>query len=131
MRSTRNASWLRRVLCATAVLSCCSLSGPPAAWSAVPEAVALLAAAGGRLKDARLHLLLSGVEAKDAIEVKLNGVMIPEPTLGMDGWLVLAAPSGAFAVGGNLVSVRVPKGTASAAPAVIEKLEAHVRYHLE
>jgi hypothetical protein len=101
-----------------------------------------LAAAGGRLKGVQLRLRLSGEPAPDAVEVKLNGVLLSAPKVGQlpaaqnwtgkaeDGWWMFQPPGKAFAVGQNLVSVCLRSAAApSAKPVVIEKIEAHVRYH--
>ena len=50
-----------------------------------------LAAAGHRLKDVQLCIRLSGAPARDAIEVKLNGVQLSGPKVGplaaADNWI--------------------------------------------
>ena len=90
-----------------------------------------LAACADRIKDLQLRILLSGTETKDVIEVKLNGVLLPAPTVRKDGWRIFAPTPRTFAVGRNLVSVRLPPNEPTPdKPVVIEKVEAHVSYSL-
>jgi hypothetical protein len=89
-----------------------------------------LMAAGNRLRDVSLHVLLSGGDkAGDAIQAKLNGVMLSGPEARKDGWWVFSPSPESFAVGANLVSLCWRPGTPPPVePFVIEKIEAHVRY---
>ncbi len=61
------------------------------------------------------------------VEVRLNNLRLGPPTV-QDGWLVYPARPEQFAVGENLVGVRLSRGTPGPQPVQIEKLEAHVRY---
>ena len=74
--------------------------------------------------------------------MKLNGVQLSGPKVGPlaaadnwigrveDGWWIFAPPPKAFAVGPNLVSIRLrPGAPPPAKPVAIEKLEAHVHYN--
>ena len=61
------------------------------------------------------------------VEVRLNNLRLGPPTV-EDGWLVYPAQPNQFAVGENLVGVRLARGTPGPHPVQIEKLEAHVRY---
>lgn len=62
-----------------------------------------------------------------ALEVRVNGVRLPAPTV-EDGWLVCAAPPEAFAAGDNLVALLPTGRDPQTAPLRLEKLEVHVRY---
>jgi len=72
-----------------------------------------------------LRLLLSGAPVQDVIQVKLNGILLSEPTRGGGGWWIYSLTPRHFALGPNLVSVRVP-GAPEAI--TIEKLEVQVDY---
>ena len=61
------------------------------------------------------------------VEVRLNNLRLGPPAI-EDGWLVYPARPEQFAVGENLVGVRLARGTPAREPVQIEKLEAHVRY---
>ena len=61
------------------------------------------------------------------VEIRLNNLRLGPPTI-QDGWLVYPARPEQFAVGENLVGVRLSRGTPGPQPVQIEKLEAHVRY---
>ncbi len=88
-----------------------------------------LSASADRVKDLQLRILLSGAATKDVIEVKLNGVTLPAPTVQEDAWRIFTPTPQTFAVGRNLVSVRVPpRGPQPDQPVVIEKIEVHVRF---
>ena len=63
----------------------------------------------------------------DRIEVRLNNLLLGLPAI-ENGWLVYAARPDQFAVGENLIGVRLARGTPDREPVQIEKLEAHVRY---
>ena len=63
----------------------------------------------------------------DRVEVRLNNAFLGLPSI-QDGWLVYGALPDQFAVGENLVGVRLARGTPARHPVQIEKLEAHVRY---
>ena len=63
----------------------------------------------------------------DQVEVRLNNSLLGQPTV-QDGWLVFEARPGQFAVGENLIGVRLARGTPKHDIVQIEKLEAHVRY---
>ena len=69
-----------------------------------------------------------GKEIVDRIELRLNNLLLPAPTV-EDGWLVFAAEPKQFALGKNLVGVWVDGLTLDTpTPMTIEKLEVHVRY---
>ncbi len=78
-----------------------------------------------RLNRIDLRLLLSGAPVQDVIQVKLNGILLSEPTRGGGGWWIYSLTPRHFALGPNLVSVRVP-GAPEAI--TIEKLEVQVDY---
>ena len=81
------------------------------------------------VKSVDLRLLLSGAAAGDAVEVKLNGVLLPAPTVQDDGWRILKTTLRQFAVGRNLVHIRLGKRSPDSQSSVtIEKLEVHVTY---
>ena len=63
----------------------------------------------------------------DRVELRLNNLRLGPPTI-HDGWLVFEAQPEQFAVGENLVGVRLARGTPGPQPVQIEKLEAHVHY---
>ncbi len=78
-----------------------------------------------RIDSVELHVLLSGAAAENVVAVKLNGVLLPAPTVQDDGWRIFTPSARAFAVGENLVSARA---AAAQSPISIEKLEVHVAY---
>ncbi len=63
----------------------------------------------------------------DRVEIRLNNALLGLPTV-QNGWLVYTAQPDQFAVGENLVGVRLARGTPAPEPVQIEKLEASVRY---
>ncbi len=82
-----------------------------------------------RLKSVELRLLLSGVADKDVVEVKLNGILLHAPILQGGGWRIFSPTPRRFAVGRNLVSIRIgQRPPDSKSPIVVEKLEVHVAY---
>ena len=82
-----------------------------------------------RLNNIHLRLLLSGAAAGDVIEAKLNGVLLPAPKDAGHGWLIFAPNPRQFAIGRNLVSIRMGQRAGdSKSPVTIEKLEVHVAY---
>jgi hypothetical protein len=88
-----------------------------------------LAGEAERLKSVELRLLLSGAADSLVVDVKLNGVLLSAPTVQDDGWLIFAPNPRQFAVGRNLVSIRMGQRAGdSKNPIVIEKLEVHVAY---
>jgi len=78
-----------------------------------------------RLKNTELKLHLP---AGDIAEVKLNGVKLPSPTA-KDEWLKFQTTPRQFAVGENLISVRIWSGAKNLPEKVtVEKVEVHVDY---
>ena len=64
----------------------------------------------------------------DQIEVRINNILLPRPAVD-NGWLVFPAPPKIFALGRNLVGVRVTGRATDAQQEIsIEKLELHVKY---
>ena len=62
------------------------------------------------------------------IELRLNNALLDRPTLDQ-GWLMFAAQPSQFAVGSNLVGLRVPERPPEAREEIsVEKLEVRVRY---
>lgn len=62
------------------------------------------------------------------VEVRLNNLLFPEPTA-EGAWLVFEAEPRAFAVGENLVGIRMTERSEEVSQEIcIEKLEVHVRY---
>ena len=67
-----------------------------------------------------------GIE--DQIELRLNNALLDRPTADQ-GWLVFKARPGQFAVGNNLIGLRVSERPPDAQGEVsVEKLEVHVTY---
>ena len=63
------------------------------------------------------------------IEVRLNNILLGKP-MTENGWLVFDAEPNFFAVGDNLVGIRVTERPADSQPQIsIEKLEVQVNYH--
>jgi hypothetical protein len=84
-----------------------------------------LGANAERLDGVELRMLLSGATADDVVEAKVNGVLLAPPAVQEGGWRVFAPKPEDFAVGVNLISVRVAQAHG---PVTVEKLEAHVDY---
>ena len=64
----------------------------------------------------------------DRIELRLNNVQLPSPTV-EDGWLVYTAQPQQFALGKNLIGICLADGSPGGpAELILEKLEVHVRY---
>ena len=81
------------------------------------------------VKHVDLRLFLSGAAAGDVIQVKLNGVLLPAPTIEDSGWRIFQTKPRQFAVGRNLVSIRMLQRSSESPSRVgIEKLEVHVGY---
>ena len=67
-----------------------------------------------------------GIE--DQIELRLNNALLDRPTADQ-GWLVFKAQPGQFAVGNNLIGLRVSERPPDAQGEIlVEKLEVHVAY---
>jgi hypothetical protein len=67
-----------------------------------------------------------GIE--DQIELRLNNALLGRPTVDQ-GWLVFKAQPGQFAVGNNLIGLRVSERPPNAQGEIsVEKLEVHVTY---
>ncbi|MBN1343014.1 MAG: metallophosphoesterase [Phycisphaerae bacterium] len=82
-----------------------------------------------RVERVDLRLLLSGAAAGDVIQVKLNGVLLPAPVIEENGWRNFRTRPLQFAVGRNLVSIRMLKrSSGTPSPVTIEKLEVRVAY---
>ena len=63
------------------------------------------------------------------VQVRLNGALLAQPVV-ENGWLVFAPDANLFAVGKNLLAVRVTNRPPSASSSMlVEKLEVHVHYH--
>ena len=63
------------------------------------------------------------------VQVRLNGALLAQPAV-ENGWLVFASDANLFAVGKNLIAVRVTNRAPSASGSMlVEKLEVHVHYH--
>ncbi|MBN2310173.1 MAG: family 10 glycosylhydrolase [Candidatus Hydrogenedentes bacterium] len=83
-----------------------------------------------RVKSVELRLLLSGATAGDVAELKLNGILLPSPAVKDDGWRVFEPTPRQFAVGPNLVRIRLKERPwGSRTPVAVEKLEVHVAYN--
>jgi len=62
------------------------------------------------------------------IELRLNNILLDEPSVER-GWLVFKANPNQFAIGKNLVGLRVTQRPPDARSEIqVEKLEVHVRY---
>jgi len=65
---------------------------------------------------------------QDQIELRLNNILLERPGV-EKGWLVFTAHPRQFAMGKNLVGVRVTKRPPDVRQEItVEKLEAHVKY---
>ena len=83
-----------------------------------------------RLKRAELRLQLSGAAPEEVVEVKLNGVTLPAPKLGAEGWRTYPAMANPFALGKNLLFIRMLQRAANAkTPVAIEKCEIQVSWN--
>lgn len=78
-----------------------------------------------RVHAVELRVLLSDSTPEDDVEVKLNGLSLPQVRATPDGWCTFVAEPTDFALGRNLIHVRRPKSQRSVA---VEKVEAHVQY---
>ena len=79
-----------------------------------------------RIKSIEMRILLTGAVEND-IEVKLNGIKLPAPTKDKD-WRKIKTTAEQFAVGDNLINVRLAKSADKTKRVDIEKLEVHVDY---
>ena len=67
----------------------------------------------------------------DQIELRLNNARLGRPVVD-EGWLVFTAQPNQFAVGNNLVGLRVTERSSDARDEIlIEKLEVHVKYRFD
>lgn len=83
-----------------------------------------------RIAGIKLRVLLKGASPSDVIEAKFNGGLLDAPTVQEDGWRVFTLKPQQFAVGVNLVSIRMAKLASEAKGSVsIEKVEVPVDYH--
>ena len=75
-----------------------------------------------------LYSLPPAEDIVDRVEVRLNDALLAPPSV-QDGWLVFIPDARQFAVGNNLVGLRVTGRPAEARDQIsVEKLEVHVRY---
>ena len=63
----------------------------------------------------------------DRLEVRLNGMLLDRAIVDA-GWFVFDTSPKQFAVGINLVGIRVTERDSQRAPITVEKVEAHVEY---
>ena len=85
-------------------------------------------ASGGAHPDAHLGNVPAAKGIEDQIELRLNNALLDRPTADQ-GWLVFKAQPGQFAVGNNLIGLRVSERPPDAQGEVsVEKLEVHVTY---
>ena len=63
----------------------------------------------------------------DRLEVRLNGMLLDRATLN-SGWFVFDTNPKLFAVGINLIGIRVTDRDSQGLPMTVEKVEAHVEY---
>lgn len=77
----------------------------------------------------RLQLFTSPVRTDmiDRLEVRLNGMLLDRAIVDA-GWFVFHTSLKQFAVGINLVGIRVTDRDSQGAPITVEKVEAHVEY---
>ena len=87
-----------------------------------------LAANAERVKRIELRVLMPGVPVETGLEVKLNGVLLPGPISHKDGWWTYTPTPQDFAVGPNLISMRLwPLPTR--AERAVTGVEVHVDYN--
>ena len=80
-----------------------------------------------RVKKVYLRILLSGAAAADVVEVKLNGILLSDPAI-EGNWRLFKTTPRQYAVGINLITIRMPNANKSV---TIEKLEVHAAYKSE
>ena len=82
-----------------------------------------------RIAGVKLRILLAHALPTDIIEAKFNGILLAAPTVQEDGWRIFTLTPQYFAVGVNLVSIRLAKRAPEAEGSVsIEKVEVPVDY---
>ncbi len=82
-----------------------------------------------RIAGVKLRILPSGATPTDVIEAKFNGILLAAPTVQGDGWRIFTLKPQHFAVGDNLVSMRLAKRAPGAKGSVIiDKVEVPVDY---
>ena len=86
-----------------------------------------VAANAAQVQHAELRVQLSGVAAGEVVEAKLNGILLPDPTLSGE-WQIFQTSPQHFAAGVNLVTLRMKSPEQAA---TVEKVEAHVAYKTE
>ena len=88
-----------------------------------------LAAAADHVENGELRVHLSGADAGDELQVKLNGVRQPVGTVDGDRWCRFQPDPRHLAVGPNLVYLHLgAQAAAESPPVMIEKLEVQVTY---
>jgi hypothetical protein len=82
-----------------------------------------------RIAGIKLRVLLAGATPTDIIEAKFNGVLLNTQVVQEDNWRVFPLKPQHFAIGVNLVSIRLAKRAPEAKGSVsIEKVEVPVDY---
>ena len=79
------------------------------------------------MESTELRIPLSGVSGTDPVEVKLNGILLPNPTRRGE-WQIFPTNPQQFAVGVNLVTLRMSDPDQVT---TVEKVEVHVAYRSE
>ena len=96
--------------------------GTPTEW--VDYQFSLINKPGVQVESTELRIQLSGVSGTDTVEVKLNGILLPNPTRSGE-WRIFHSSPQQFAVGVNLVTLRMSDPDQVA---TVEKVEVHVAY---
>ena len=82
-----------------------------------------------RVEKVELHIMFSGASDTDIVEVKFNGILLPNPQILTNGWRVFSLQSHHFAIGSNLIGLRlVERLNAKQELINVEKLEIHTWY---